>query len=313
MPVTSSGAITLQDIQDEFGGSHPIGINEYYGSDTVPTSGTISLDDFYGTQNAFAFTVSTQYTTPQNVQSVALAAGWDGSKPIVMTIASNSGFHSNSVSSPALNVNVDNTVIINNGWIAGKGDRNQNGGDALDINANSVSVTNNSGAFIAGAGGAGVGSQGGGGAGQSTIGTASPNGSTTGYIYFGGGSTANVYWSGCGISGTVVGGTGGPQGGGGVTGTSWVSGGCSSPSYFVSTGAYAGPRAQNGGGPVNNNPALGGSVLDASSNVDGSGSNGGGGWGRDGKGGGYSAGKAIEDNGKSYSLTNNGTIYGATT
>ena len=45
----SSGAISLDDVQTEFGGSNPISISEYYGVDTgVPTSGTISLDDFYG-------------------------------------------------------------------------------------------------------------------------------------------------------------------------------------------------------------------------------------------------------------------------
>ena len=34
MALPSSGAISLQDIQNEFGGSNPIGINEYYGVDT---------------------------------------------------------------------------------------------------------------------------------------------------------------------------------------------------------------------------------------------------------------------------------------
>lgn len=50
----TSGAISLNDIQDEFGGSNPIGINEYYGVATgVPASGTISFDDFYGTSADF--------------------------------------------------------------------------------------------------------------------------------------------------------------------------------------------------------------------------------------------------------------------
>lgn len=49
MPLQSSGAISLLDIQTEFGGSNPIGINEYYGAATgIPGSGTISLADFYG-------------------------------------------------------------------------------------------------------------------------------------------------------------------------------------------------------------------------------------------------------------------------
>jgi hypothetical protein len=52
MALQGSGAISLGDIQTEFGGSNPISISEYYGVDTgVPGSGTISLSDFYGTSN----------------------------------------------------------------------------------------------------------------------------------------------------------------------------------------------------------------------------------------------------------------------
>jgi len=49
MVLQSSGAISLNDIQNEFGGSNPIGINEYYGvASGIPSSGTISLNQFYG-------------------------------------------------------------------------------------------------------------------------------------------------------------------------------------------------------------------------------------------------------------------------
>ena len=49
MPLQSSGLISLLDIQNEFGGSNPIGINEYYGvAPGIPASGLISLADFYG-------------------------------------------------------------------------------------------------------------------------------------------------------------------------------------------------------------------------------------------------------------------------
>lgn len=41
--------LSLQQIQDEFGGTTPISLSEYYDSDTgVPASGTISIQDFYG-------------------------------------------------------------------------------------------------------------------------------------------------------------------------------------------------------------------------------------------------------------------------
>ena len=51
MALQSSGAISLSDIQTEFGGSNPISISEYYGSDTVPSSGAIDFSDFYGTSD----------------------------------------------------------------------------------------------------------------------------------------------------------------------------------------------------------------------------------------------------------------------
>ena len=49
MTLQASGAIKLSEIQTEFGGTNPIAISEYYGSDTVPASGVISMSDFYGT------------------------------------------------------------------------------------------------------------------------------------------------------------------------------------------------------------------------------------------------------------------------
>lgn len=52
MPLQTSGAISLLDIANEFGGSTPHSINEYYGVDTgVPGSGTISFNQFYGASN----------------------------------------------------------------------------------------------------------------------------------------------------------------------------------------------------------------------------------------------------------------------
>jgi hypothetical protein len=58
MALQTSGSISLDDIQAEFGGSNPISLSEYYrggayvpdtaANSGIPTSGTISLDDFYG-------------------------------------------------------------------------------------------------------------------------------------------------------------------------------------------------------------------------------------------------------------------------
>ena len=67
MTLQTSGAITLAQIQSEHGGSNPIGMNEYYrggsnvqnhnntdgtfNSTAIPTSGTISMSQFYGSAN----------------------------------------------------------------------------------------------------------------------------------------------------------------------------------------------------------------------------------------------------------------------
>jgi hypothetical protein len=57
MTLQSSGPISLANVQTEFGGTNPIGINEYYGAATgVPSSGTISLNDFYGKSAGFVWT-----------------------------------------------------------------------------------------------------------------------------------------------------------------------------------------------------------------------------------------------------------------
>jgi hypothetical protein len=64
MPVPSSGPISLSDIQAAFGGASPISLSEYYAgganvpagttgvSGPVPSSGTISVSNFYGASSA---------------------------------------------------------------------------------------------------------------------------------------------------------------------------------------------------------------------------------------------------------------------
>jgi len=69
MALQTSGTISLLDLQNTYGGSNPIGMSEYYRGGSyvqsgfsvkgsfialnsgVPTSGTISLGDFYGGYN----------------------------------------------------------------------------------------------------------------------------------------------------------------------------------------------------------------------------------------------------------------------
>jgi hypothetical protein len=61
MALPSSGVLTLDDIQTEFGGTNPISLSEYYRGGglvpdsalnaAIPTSGAISVSDFYGSAN----------------------------------------------------------------------------------------------------------------------------------------------------------------------------------------------------------------------------------------------------------------------
>ena len=58
MALQASGAISLADIQGEFGGSNPIGLDEYYSAAAgIPASGVISIGDFYGASASSPFSV----------------------------------------------------------------------------------------------------------------------------------------------------------------------------------------------------------------------------------------------------------------
>lgn len=93
MALPTSGPLSLSDIQGEFGGSNPIGLNEYYAGGAyvpsgttgtygaVPTSGTISIQNFYGTSD---FSVSGGSTSVSG-SSTRLGAG---SKTVTTSSAS---------------------------------------------------------------------------------------------------------------------------------------------------------------------------------------------------------------------------------
>jgi hypothetical protein len=91
MTLQSSGPISLLDVQNEFGGSNPIGINEYYGRAAgIPSSGTISLADFYGKSASIAFSgwnylmfgssYTTSSSTSSNTYTGILVTGVPGSR-----------------------------------------------------------------------------------------------------------------------------------------------------------------------------------------------------------------------------------------
>lgn len=48
MALPISGPLSFSAIQSELGGTNPISISEYYGVASLPVSGAISVDNFYG-------------------------------------------------------------------------------------------------------------------------------------------------------------------------------------------------------------------------------------------------------------------------
>ena len=169
MALQGSGQISLANIQSEFGGSNPISLSEYYrngayvtsNNTSVPTSGVISLSQFYSTTAQFSFTISSNYSTPQNLRTLALAAGWDGNDYLVVT--NSAIISSNTTGSAALTISgsfPNGVLLINNGTIVGMGGRGgaapgygQPGGNAMLVSS-SVSI-NNAGVIAGGGGGGG--------------------------------------------------------------------------------------------------------------------------------------------------------------
>ena len=93
MAIPSSGAISFDTIQTEFGGTNPIGMDEYYAGGSfvqagasgtngaVPSSGAISMSLFFGTtkpppasQQAFITSGSYSWVAPTGVTKVSIVA-----------------------------------------------------------------------------------------------------------------------------------------------------------------------------------------------------------------------------------------------
>ena len=116
MAVPSSGALDFTDLQDEFGGSNPISISEYYrngglvpsNNTDVPTSGTVALSDFYGAVNELGVTASA--ASSANLQTLfnnASANSWTSAIPKRYTI--NGGTNMGILTVPA---SMGGTLII---------------------------------------------------------------------------------------------------------------------------------------------------------------------------------------------------------
>ena len=129
MAIKSSGSLSMTEIVDEFGGSVPHSLSEYYrnggavpGNNTnVPTSGTISMSNFYNAVNEIQIVVSSNATNYQT--SSAFGSNWSTAVPKRLTI--NSGVTlGSSNTNPAMTIDgsMGGTLILHNsGSIIGKG------------------------------------------------------------------------------------------------------------------------------------------------------------------------------------------------
>lgn len=202
-----------------------------------------------------------------------------------LVIPTNTWLWTANVNSAGLVVNTPNLRVVNYGRISGV----NGGGNAIQVNTTGVSISNESGAFIAAGGGNGTGNSAATGAGSAPINTAGASGTNYRCV-----NNWHPDYGSCTACGTVgTGGAGGQQGGfagSGGGGYLWC---------FVG-GGQLGNQAWPSGGQ-------GGSILVANSNTSGSGSGGGGGWG---KGAGGSGTTVAIGGSNSATIVNNGTIYG---
>jgi hypothetical protein len=277
----NNNSISLSQLQAEFGGTDPISLTEYYrGGDfvtsnntSVPTTGEISMTDFFNTEKMFFYTISAN-VADFNLMNAATAEGYTEGDPITLTI--NSGVYVYGESSAALTAsgNFGQITIHNYGYIIGKGGSGGspsgaggNGDTGISTTKYGVIINNYSGAFICGGGGGGSGGNGwaGGGGGA------------------GGGRGGNFTYSG--------GGNGGAGGGPGQKGSN----GASKTGYGWGAGGNAGGQGGSGeSNPGTDDVGAGGGggrkVPGASVRVDSGGNNNG--WGGTGAGGGRNGGNS---------------------
>lgn len=110
MTIVSSGAISIQSLVGEYGGSAPHALSEYYkggglvanhsNNPNVPTSGTISLSNFYGANNTSPGVTSYGYSmTPSQVAGTGVRGFSQGAygalTPNPQPTAFSSGFNPN--------------------------------------------------------------------------------------------------------------------------------------------------------------------------------------------------------------------------
>ena len=143
MAIPSAGsALSLSDIQTEFGGSNPIALSEYYaGGDNVPSgtsgdagsipsSGTIAVSQFYGSTNRVAIALTISSTTQSyNIFSNRGGTYSAGISDVTLTVQAIVGSTGASAIDTGNQWTSGDTVkIINNSQIVGRGGAGGAGG-----------------------------------------------------------------------------------------------------------------------------------------------------------------------------------------
>ena len=182
----SSGRITLKDIKNEFGGVAPHKLTEYYGvASGIPTSGEITIQDFYGASASITVSVTNNrknFQVARYLNGLYPFNGWHGKKITMFGPASGKYFYADATDKYGCEISTtvtDNVsgrfILYNRGYIIGKGGRGGqngaglNGGPAMYVAKGSkVSIACQNAIIAGGGGGGGAGSSwagGGGGAG----------------------------------------------------------------------------------------------------------------------------------------------------
>jgi hypothetical protein len=100
MTLPASGPITFLQLQGEFGGSTPITMTEYYGADTgIPTSGQISMSQFYGKSAADPLTYLGSSNNVDNAAISLTGMGLQQGDLVIFYSAVSNDFGTNSIPS----------------------------------------------------------------------------------------------------------------------------------------------------------------------------------------------------------------------
>lgn len=129
MPLQTSGAISLADIQAEFGGSNPIGINEYTrGGINVPdtpanssiktTTSSMSFADYYGASSAPAITVVLNSTYSETTSGVDVTSPYYSQADITINFENDGDLTVDRYSTPTT---IGNGTFALTGWLSPAG------------------------------------------------------------------------------------------------------------------------------------------------------------------------------------------------